>query len=279
MSWLVRQYDSLPPDVNLAKVVPTIKQALLWTKQAWDAVKPETISNCWRHAGILADAGPVIKKAKRLTKQQQQRADAIASAARAEQGDAEDADEMFAAGLGADEEEPPAHADESEDDFDLGGGDDTASEDAGGAAAEDADTADGGVGSDDNYVAAVSPAVDSAIRQQHSGERLAWQEKLLADEVQELELAQKDLLAKMSEAQRAVYEPISVADLLALQDGEEHAGAIRVNLDTLRCELIQTCSMSTFSASVVVLVSMPNQLECVGRTRLHTWCRSNGNDE
>ena len=182
-------------------------------------MKPDTISNRWRQAGILADAGPVVKMGKGLTKQQQQRADAIASAARAEQGDAEDADEMFAASPGAAEEQPPPNADESEDNFDLAVGDDTASEGAGSAAAEDADTANGGSGSDDNYVAAVSPAVDSATRQQHSGERLGWQEKLLVDEVQELELAQKDLLAKMSEAQRAVYKPISMAH----QDCEEHA--------------------------------------------------------
>ena len=53
--------------------------------------------------------------------------------------------------------------------------------------------------------------------------------------MQELDLVQKVLLAKMSltlsEAQRVVYEPISVADLLALQDGEEHAGAIRASLE------------------------------------------------
>ena len=80
-----------------------------------------------------------------------------------------------------DKEEPPPNADESEDDFDLAGGDDTASKGAGGAAAEDADTANGVGGCDDNYVAAVSPEVASTVRQQHSGERLAWQQTLLAD--------------------------------------------------------------------------------------------------
>ena len=35
-----------PLDINL-------KEALSLTKQAWSLVKPETVSNCWLHTGIL----------------------------------------------------------------------------------------------------------------------------------------------------------------------------------------------------------------------------------
>lgn len=33
---------------------------MLWMKRAWDQVSPETIQNCWRHAGILWDRKEVV---------------------------------------------------------------------------------------------------------------------------------------------------------------------------------------------------------------------------
>ena len=40
--------------VDLEKIKPDVKQAILWTREAWDVgVEPKTIVNCWRKTGIL----------------------------------------------------------------------------------------------------------------------------------------------------------------------------------------------------------------------------------
>lgn len=45
----VRRYINHQPQVKI-----TVFTALKWAKMAWDKVKPETIRNCWSHAGILS---------------------------------------------------------------------------------------------------------------------------------------------------------------------------------------------------------------------------------
>lgn len=80
---LIRSYDTLPSDSNLAKVVPTIKQAVTWVAMAWRNVTAECIQNCWRHCGITDSAAPP-KQDRRLTKQQKRRASLTAVVARSD---------------------------------------------------------------------------------------------------------------------------------------------------------------------------------------------------
>ncbi len=40
--------------LDLEKIKPDVKQAILWTREAWNVgVEPKTIVNCWRKTGIL----------------------------------------------------------------------------------------------------------------------------------------------------------------------------------------------------------------------------------
>ena len=42
--------------VDLEKIKPDVKQAILWTREAWNVgVEPKTIVNCWLKTGILPD--------------------------------------------------------------------------------------------------------------------------------------------------------------------------------------------------------------------------------
>ena len=53
LRWYLSQYETIVDDVNLAKLVPGIRQAILWSVAALDQISAQTISNCWRHTGIL----------------------------------------------------------------------------------------------------------------------------------------------------------------------------------------------------------------------------------
>lgn len=40
-------------DVDLGKVLCDVKQAILWTCEAWQGMDPQTVRNCWRKVNIL----------------------------------------------------------------------------------------------------------------------------------------------------------------------------------------------------------------------------------
>ena len=54
LRWYLSQYETVADDVNLAKLVPGVRQAIPWSVAALDQMSAQTISNCWRHTGILA---------------------------------------------------------------------------------------------------------------------------------------------------------------------------------------------------------------------------------
>jgi hypothetical protein len=41
---------------DLSKVKPNLRQAVLWTVDAWGAVTPQAIINCWRKVAIMPTA-------------------------------------------------------------------------------------------------------------------------------------------------------------------------------------------------------------------------------
>ena len=53
LRWYLQQYETADDSVNLAKVLPGLKQAILWSVLALEQISTQTISNCWRHTGIL----------------------------------------------------------------------------------------------------------------------------------------------------------------------------------------------------------------------------------
>lgn len=53
LRWYLGQYEAAADDANLAKLVPGVRQAILWSVAAMDQISAQTISNCWRHTGIL----------------------------------------------------------------------------------------------------------------------------------------------------------------------------------------------------------------------------------
>ena len=53
LQWYLSQYETADDSVNLAKLVPGVKQAILWCVAAMEQISAQTTSNCWRHTGIL----------------------------------------------------------------------------------------------------------------------------------------------------------------------------------------------------------------------------------
>lgn len=55
MSWYLDQYNNaLAPGgetMELRKVVPNTKQAVIWIARVWDEMPGRIIENCWRHSG------------------------------------------------------------------------------------------------------------------------------------------------------------------------------------------------------------------------------------
>ena len=54
MRWLLRVLDETDGVIDMEKMKPDVKQAILWTREAWkNFVTEKTIVNCWRKVGIL----------------------------------------------------------------------------------------------------------------------------------------------------------------------------------------------------------------------------------
>ena len=53
MRWYLTEYETAPPTTNLAKIMPGVKQAIMWSVQSMDQITDQSISNCWRKTGIL----------------------------------------------------------------------------------------------------------------------------------------------------------------------------------------------------------------------------------
>jgi hypothetical protein len=55
VQWLLEMMDGCP-DSTPDKFKPDIRQAMMWMRDSWREVTPETIKNCWLHVGILQTA-------------------------------------------------------------------------------------------------------------------------------------------------------------------------------------------------------------------------------
>jgi hypothetical protein len=55
LRWMLRVLEEFEGgQVDLEKMKPDVKQAILWTREAWNVgVAPKTILNCWRKAFYL----------------------------------------------------------------------------------------------------------------------------------------------------------------------------------------------------------------------------------
>ena len=53
LRWYLNEYETADATVNLAKLVPGVRQAILWSVAALAQVSDQSISNCWRKTGIL----------------------------------------------------------------------------------------------------------------------------------------------------------------------------------------------------------------------------------
>jgi hypothetical protein len=61
VKWLLEMMDGTP-DCTPDKLKPDIRQAMMWMRDSWNEVTPETIKNCWRHVGILSTGTEVSVK-------------------------------------------------------------------------------------------------------------------------------------------------------------------------------------------------------------------------
>lgn len=49
----LNEYETADQSVNLTKLVPGVRQAILWSVATLEQVSAQSIANCWRHTGIL----------------------------------------------------------------------------------------------------------------------------------------------------------------------------------------------------------------------------------
>ena len=52
LRWVLSQYDDATLK-DLRKVVPNIKQAIMWSYEVWSELDAQIVRNCWRMARIL----------------------------------------------------------------------------------------------------------------------------------------------------------------------------------------------------------------------------------
>ena len=52
MWWVLSQYDDATLK-DLRKVVPNIRQAIMWSYEVWSELDAQIVKNCWRMARIL----------------------------------------------------------------------------------------------------------------------------------------------------------------------------------------------------------------------------------
>ncbi|KAL2629671.1 hypothetical protein R1flu_014357 [Riccia fluitans] len=54
LRWYLEQYDLLTdPLMDVGKIQPDVKQAIVWSAQVWQDTSTSTMRNCWRKASIL----------------------------------------------------------------------------------------------------------------------------------------------------------------------------------------------------------------------------------
>ena len=53
LRWYSAEYEAAETDKDLAKVMPGVRQAILWSVAAYGELSNQTISNCWRKTGSL----------------------------------------------------------------------------------------------------------------------------------------------------------------------------------------------------------------------------------
>ena len=53
LRWYLNEYETADQSVNLTKLVPGVRQAILWSVAAMEQISAQSITNCWRHTGIL----------------------------------------------------------------------------------------------------------------------------------------------------------------------------------------------------------------------------------
>jgi hypothetical protein len=52
LRWVMSQYDDATLK-DLRKVVPNIRQAIMWSYEVWSELDAQIVRNCWRMARIL----------------------------------------------------------------------------------------------------------------------------------------------------------------------------------------------------------------------------------
>ena len=52
LQWVLSQYDNATLK-DLRKVVPNIRQAIMWSYEVWSELDAQLVKNCWRMARIL----------------------------------------------------------------------------------------------------------------------------------------------------------------------------------------------------------------------------------
>ena len=52
LRWYSAEYEAAETDKDLSKLMPGVKQAILWSVAAFGELSDQTISNCWRKTGI-----------------------------------------------------------------------------------------------------------------------------------------------------------------------------------------------------------------------------------
>lgn len=53
LEWNIAEIEASPPGQDLSKLMPNVKDALIWANAAWRGLTDNTIRNCWRMSGIL----------------------------------------------------------------------------------------------------------------------------------------------------------------------------------------------------------------------------------
>ncbi|KAL0035937.1 hypothetical protein WJX77_008310 [Trebouxia sp. C0004] len=53
LRWYLNEYEQAAQDTNLSKLMPGVRQAILWSVAALEQITDQTIRNCWRKTGIL----------------------------------------------------------------------------------------------------------------------------------------------------------------------------------------------------------------------------------
>ena len=53
LRWYLNEYEAAEADANLSKLMPGVKQAILWSVASLEQISDQTIRNCWKKTGIL----------------------------------------------------------------------------------------------------------------------------------------------------------------------------------------------------------------------------------